>query len=57
MKKAIYLLFLLSALLLLAFGTTLVSDKKVSFELVSKTKTFTAGNSIELEFHSKTNRI
>ena len=51
MKKAIYILFLLSALLLLAFGTALVSDKKASFELVSKTKTFIAGNSIALEFH------
>jgi hypothetical protein len=53
MKKTIYILFLLSALLLLAFKTTLVSDKKVLFELVSKTKTFIAGNTIELEFHSK----
>jgi len=53
MKKARNLLFLLSALLLLAFGTALVSDKKASFELVSKTRTFIAGNIIELEFHSK----
>jgi hypothetical protein len=52
MKKAIYIVFVLSALLLLAFGTVLVSDKKASFELVSKTKTFIAGNTIELEFSS-----
>lgn len=51
MKKAIYILFLLSALLLLAFGTALVSDKKASLELVSKTKSFIAGNWIALEFH------
>ncbi len=56
MKKGIYLLFLLSALLLLAFGTTLVSDKKVSFELVSKNKIFIAGKRIELEFHSKSEK-
>jgi hypothetical protein len=52
MKKAIYIVFVLSALLLLAFGTALVSDKKASFALVSKTKSFVAGNTIELEFSS-----
>lgn len=51
MKKAIYILFSVSALLLLAFGTALVSGKKASFELISNTKTFIAGNRIELEFH------
>lgn len=53
MKKAVYILFLMSALLLLAFGNTLVSNNKVSFKLVSKTKTLTAGYPIKLEFYSK----
>jgi hypothetical protein len=56
MRKAINILFLLSALLLLAFGTTMVSDKKVSYVLVSKTKTYIAGNNIELEFYSKSEK-
>jgi hypothetical protein len=56
MKKAIYIVFVLSALLLLAFGTSMVSDKKVSFELVSKTNKFIAGKSIELAFYSKSEK-
>ncbi|MCZ8196083.1 MAG: hypothetical protein O9267_00570 [Flavobacterium sp.] len=56
MKKARNLLILLSALLLLASGTALVSDKKVTFELVSKSETYIAGNSIELEFYSKSEK-
>ena len=50
MKKAIYIVSVLSALLLFAFGTVLVSDKKTSFELISNSKSFIAGNSIKLEF-------
>ena len=52
MKKAIYILFLLSVLLLLAFGTALVSNQKASFALATKTKFFVAGNAVEMEFSS-----
>lgn len=51
MKKAKNILYLFGVLLLLAFGT-MVSEKKASFELVSKTPTFIAGNAIKLEFLS-----
>ena len=53
MKKATYILFSLSILLLLAFGTALVSNQKAAFALVTKTKTFVAGNPIEFSFSSK----
>lgn len=56
MKKTRNILLLLSALLLLAFGTTMVSDKEQSFKLVSKSKTFTAGNTIALAFTSKSEK-
>lgn len=52
MKKARNILLLLSALLLLAFGTTMVSDQEPSFKLASTSKTFTAGNPIALAFNS-----
>jgi hypothetical protein len=53
MKKAIYILFSCSVLLLLAFGTAMVSGKKPAFELVTKTKTFVAGKPITFAFYSK----
>ncbi len=56
MKKARNILFLLCALLLLAFGSTLISEKKVSFELVSKSKSFIAGKPIEFEFYCKSEK-
>lgn len=52
MKKAIYILFSLSVLLLLAFGTAMVSNQKTTFALATKTKTFVAGNAFEIEFSS-----
>ncbi|ENA1793726.1 hypothetical protein ABF176_000529 [Flavobacterium psychrophilum] len=57
MKKVIYTVFLLGILLLLAFGTALVSsNNKVVFELVSKNKKNIAGHSIKLEFYSKSEK-
>ncbi|WP_445453765.1 hypothetical protein [Flavobacterium sp. 25HG05S-40] len=56
MIKTRNILFLLSALLLLAFGTTMVSDKEQSFKLVSKSNTYIAGNTIELGFYSKSEK-
>jgi len=56
MKQTRNILFLLSALLLLAFVSTVVSDKVPSFKLVSTTKTFTAGNTILLAFYSKSEK-
>jgi len=53
MKKAIYILFSLSVLLLLAFGTAMVSNSKAIFALATKTKIFVAGNPIEVVFYSK----
>jgi hypothetical protein len=53
MKKAVYILLSLSILLLLAFGTAMVSNEKTVFTLETKTKTFVAGNSIEFTFYSK----
>lgn len=53
MKKMLYILGLLSALLFLAFGTALVSDEKVAFELLTKTSSFQAGEPIQLEFSSQ----
>jgi hypothetical protein len=53
MKKAIYILISLLVLLLLAFGTAMVSNGKTVFALETKTKTFTAGNPIEFKFYSK----
>lgn len=52
MKKAIYILFSLSVLLLLAFGTAMVSNQKTVFELATKSKTYVAGNAVEMEFSS-----
>ena len=56
MKKAIYILFSLSVLLFLAFGTAMVSDQKPAFALATKTKTFVAGSPIEFEFYSKSEK-
>jgi hypothetical protein len=56
MKKARNILLLLSALLLLAFGTTMVFDKDQPFKLASTSKTFTAGNPIALSFTSKSEK-
>lgn len=53
MKKVIYILFSLSVLLLLAFGTAMVSNQAPAFVLKTKTKTFVAGNPIEFAFYSK----
>lgn len=40
-------------MLLLAFGTTVVSNEKTAFALETKTKTFVAGNPVEFSFYSK----
>lgn len=53
MKKTIYILFSLSVLLLLAFGTAVVSNEKTAFAMETKTKTFVAGNPVEFSFYSK----
>jgi prophage maintenance system killer protein len=52
MKKAVYILFSVSVLLLLAFGTAMVSNEKTAFALETKTKTFIAGNNIQIKFSS-----
>jgi hypothetical protein len=52
MKKATYILFSLSALLLLAFGTTGDSNQKAAFVLATKNKNFVAGNPIAFSFRS-----
>lgn len=52
MKKAIYILFSLSVLITLAFGTAIVSSQKTVFVLATKTETFVAGNAVEMEFSS-----
>lgn len=52
MKKISYILFSISILLILAFGTLLNTTKKDSFQLITKTKTFIAGNPIKIEFES-----
>jgi len=52
MKKITYILFSISILLILAFGTLLDTTKKDSFQLITKTKTFVAGNPITIEFVS-----
>jgi hypothetical protein len=56
MKKTIYILFSLSILLLLAFGTAVVSNEKTAFALETKTKTFVAGKNIEIKFSSASKR-
>jgi prophage maintenance system killer protein len=53
MKKTIYIVFLLSIVLLLAFGTSLETTQKEVFNLSTKTKFFTAGNQVKMEFTSK----
>lgn len=53
MKKVFLIILSVSCLLLLAFGTKLVSVQKTAFALETKTKTFVAGNPIEFAFYSK----
>jgi hypothetical protein len=52
MKKAIYILFSLSVVLLLAFGTAMVSNQKTVYTVVTKNKIFVAGKAVEMEFSS-----
>lgn len=52
MKRTTYILFSISILLILAFETVLKNTKKDSFQLITKTKTFIAGNSVKIEFIS-----
>ena len=52
MKKVIYILFPISILLILAFGTLLNTTKPDTFQLITKTKTFAAGNPVALAFES-----
>ncbi|MBP6754727.1 MAG: hypothetical protein KA210_01170 [Bacteroidia bacterium] len=56
MKKIIYTLFIMSILLLLAFGTSL-SKNKETLVLVTKTKTFIAGHIIKIEFSTTSKTI
>ena len=53
MKKAMYILFSLCVLLLLAFGTAMISNEKTAFALETKAKTSVAGKPIEFKFYSK----
>lgn len=52
MKKITYIVVSISVLLLLAFGTVMNATKKDSFQLITKAKTFVAGNPIKIEFES-----
>jgi len=52
MKKITYIVVSISVLLLLAFGTVMNATKKDSFQLITKTKTFVAGNPVRIEFES-----
>jgi hypothetical protein len=52
MKKISYTLFVLSILLLLAFNTLLNANKKGSFQLVSETQKYIAGNPMTLSFRT-----
>lgn len=52
MKKITYILFSISILLILAFGTELNTTKKEVFQLITKTRFFVAGNPVEIEFES-----
>jgi hypothetical protein len=56
MKKIIYTLFIMSILLLLAFGTSL-SKNKETLILITKTKTFIAGHTIKIEFSTTSKTI
>lgn len=53
MRKTIYISFLLSIVLLLAFGTVMKTTQKEVFTLSTKTKFFIAGNQVKIEFTSK----
>lgn len=57
MKKVIYIFLTINAILLLAFQTVMVSNKNTVFELVSLTKTFVAGNIVEMEFLSTSTTV
>ena len=52
MKKITYILFSISILLILAFGTQLDTTKKEAFQLITKTRFFVAGNPVKIEFSS-----
>jgi hypothetical protein len=52
MRKTSNIVFLLSVILLLAFGTALETTQKEVFILNTKTKYFVAGNEIKIQFSS-----
>jgi hypothetical protein len=52
MKKTLSKIVLVTFLLLLAFGTVMNATKKDSFQLITKTKTFVAGSTVQIEFIS-----
>ena len=52
MRKTIYIGFLLTVVLLLAFGTSLETTQKEVLTLSTKTKYFVAGNEIKIQFSS-----
>ena len=52
MKKTIFFAFLISIMLLLAFGTSLETSREEQFILETKTKLFIAGNEVKLQFTS-----
>lgn len=53
MRKTIYIGFLLTVVLLLAFGTSLETTQKEVLTLSTKTKYFVAGNEIKIQFSSE----
>ena len=57
MRKTIYIVFLLSIALLLAFGTLLGRAKKEVFILDTKTKFFIAGNEVKIQFTSNSKTV
>ena len=52
MRKVVYILFLMSIVLLVAFGTSLQTTKKANFILDTKTKFFVAGKEVKIQFTS-----
>lgn len=57
MKKTTYIVFSITVLLILAFGTVMNSTKKNSFHLVTKTKDFVAGSKMKIEFTSDSKSV
>lgn len=52
MRKVVYIIFLMSIVLLVAFGTSLETTKKANFILDTKTKFFVAGKEVKIQFTS-----